>query len=779
MSMHVNDSENQTTVFAVHGMSCQGCVRRVSETIGGVAGVATAAVDLEAASATVRWEHGSAPAPDEVVKAVEAAGFRVEVQSELMPSARPSGWSPLSGWQFNVFIGGGVTMLLLIGEWGLGWGLNGAFRWASLFMVLPVQLVGGARFYRGAWNQLKVRQANMDLLVALGSTTAFAYSVWALLNGGSDHLYFMESAAIITLISLGHWMEARASGQAALALRGLLRLAPAMAREIDSAGVESEVPVAKLKIGDRVLLKPGDRIPTDGVVAEGASVVDESILTGKSMPVEKAVGDQVYAGTSNQNGRLIVTTEATGDSTALAHIIAIVQRAQNSRAKIQKLGDQVSAVFVPIVVLVAVASGLWWGLSFQTATRLSMTLSPYLWHPMLPSTALAAAMIQAAAVLIVACPCAMGLATPAAIMAGANTAARRGILVRDALALEKSGLITAVVFDKTGTLTQGKVAVVSFQEFGANEASAVPLQRIVAALAEPSDHPLSRAMATWARTMPSQASRGLIAQQWEELRGCGVVARTPFMAPSSARADNSLDHRTASTEWRLGALSWLKECAVNLGPSQALAQEHSSQGASILGLAENKQLRAVFALQDGLKPRAPEVVATLLRQGKAVYLITGDHQDTAAAVARQSGIPSANVFAEIRPERKAAILEELQQGGHRVAFVGDGINDAPALEQADLGIAVSKASDIAREAADIILLRSDIEAIPDALEIAQATLRTIKQNLFWAFFYNAAAVPLAALGFMSPVLCAAAMGVSDLLVIGNALRLTRWHGREH
>lgn len=736
------------TEFSVRGMTCQNCVRHVTEAIQAVAGVASATVNLDASRATLRWQPDAKPDSEAVVRAVKAAGYEASaIPHSAFATPRSSPWSPLSGWQFNVFFGGAVTLLLMVGEWAFRLGMERWFQWAAFTLALPVQVLCGARFYVGAWRQLRVGSSNMDTLVALGSTTAFGFSAWALFTGWHGHLYFMEAAAIITLISVGHWLEARMSAHAASSLKALLNLAPQTARRLDAAGAESEVPVAELKAGDRVALRPGDRVPVDGEVLEGQSAVDEAMLTGESLPAEKSPGAKLYGGTVNQNGRLVFRVTATGDATALAQIIAVVQRAQSSRANIQKLGDQVSAVFVPIVVLIALGTGLWWGLAYESALRVATTVLPFLKPEHFPASPLAAAFIHAAGVLIVACPCAMGLATPAAIMAGVNAAARRGILIRDGAALEKSGRITAVLFDKTGTLTEGKLAVAAVHEV---KAGAVAVKELAAALAAPSNHPLSRAIAAH-HAAPPQSNF----ENWREVRGAGIEAA----------------HEGAS--YRLGSLRWLAEAGVS-AETNVFASGWTSQGATVLGLARGSELLALFALRDQLKAHAAEVVAGLQRQGKAVFLITGDNAQTAAAIAAQAGLPKENVFAEIRPEQKAGIVQQLQARGQRVAFVGDGINDAPALEQADLGIAVARASDVAREAADIILLQSDIQAIPEALGLAQATLRTIKQNLFWAFFYNAAAVPLAALGLLSPVLCAAAMGLSDVLVIGNALRLRAW-----
>jgi len=777
MHAHLEESpatdaaEASVTEFVVTGMNCANCVRHVTEAIQGVAGVGGVNVRLEEGRASVIWQSDRKPRIEEVVEAVKKAGYEATALEDHSCHSEPSATSPMAAWRFTVIFGAVLTLPLMLGEWVFGLGMSDWFKWVGLAFSAPVMLVCGARFFKGAWRQLKRGGSNMDTLVALGSTTAFGYSTSALVLGWPGHTYFMEAGAIITLISAGHYMEALVSARATSSLRALMNLAPQTARKLDGQGNETEAPVASLRIGDKVILKPGDRIPTDGEVLEGNSAVDESMLTGESLPIDKAAGGKLYTGTVNQNGRLVMRVTATGEATALAQIIAVVQRAQGSRANIQKLGDRVSSVFVPVVVLIAIGTGLWWGFAYKNALRMGQGIAPYLWHVHFPETALAAAFIHAAGVLIVACPCAMGLATPAAIMAGTNVAARRGILIRDGVALEKSGTITAVVFDKTGTLTQGKLSVAAVDDLREESKRSVTIEQFAATLAESSNHPLSQAVAAHglgaqaAGLQSSAARRTSIAasdlsrplQDWQELRGQGV----------EARLDGSL--------LRLGSLNWLGESGVELAQTTKFVNEWSAQGATILGLAADRKLLGLLALRDTIKPHASEVVAQLKQQGKATYLITGDNQLTAAAIAKQVGIPKENVFAEIRPEQKAGIVKQLQQRGERIAFVGDGINDAPALEQADLGIAVAKASDVAREAADIILLKSDIHAIPEALGLAQATLRTIEQNLFWAFFYNAAAVPLAALGFLSPVLCAAAMGVSDLIVIGNALRLRSWN----
>ncbi len=754
-------------ILRVTGMSCNNCVRHVTEALQGVPGVANAAVELETKRATVRWTEGASAQVEPLLAAVKQAGYEAEPIEAAPGDTEDTGTKKLASWHLNLWIGVLGTLPLMLGEWVFGLSSETWFRWFSFALAAVVQTKAGASFYRGAWNQLKVGNSNMDTLVALGSTTAFVYSTWALFSGMPGHLYFMEAAGIITIISVGHWLEARVSSRASSALKALLNLAPDLARRHNADGSETEVPVASLQAGDQVALRPGDRVPTDGEVAEGHSAVDESMLTGESVPVDKSAADKLYAGTVNLNGRLLLRVTATGEATALAHIIAAVQRAQTSRANIQRLADRVSNVFVPLVVLAALGTALWWGLAPETAQQVHHWLAGYLWHVSLPETALASAVIGAAAVLIIACPCAMGLATPAAIMAGSNVAAKRGILIRDGVALEKAGRVTAVIFDKTGTLTLGKPQVAKFEAFGQvfepepdldptnsnpvrgsqgqhpttrnGDTSVLPQVRIAAALARPSTHPLSQAVA-------KLATEEITFRDWQEVRGAGVEGKLQI-ADYGPKPDGSAN---GEPTLRLGALKWLTECGVDLTAAKPFVEEWTAQGATVLGLAADRALLGLLAVKDTVKSGARVVVHKLQQQGLKTYLVTGDNRLTAAGIAQQTGIPADQVFAEVRPEQKSEFVVRLQREGHRVAFVGDGINDAPALEQADLGIAVARASDIAREAADIILLKSEIEAVPESLGLARATLRTIKQNLFWAFFYNAIGVPLAALGFMSP-----------------------------
>ena len=739
-------TQSAAAEFLVSGMTCNNCARHVTEAIQSVPGVRSATVSLENKNATVRWNSGAQKNVSAIIEAVEQSGYGAKETQVDANEYRQSHW------QWNLILGIAVTAALMIGEWIFNLAMTPWFQWFSFALASIVQIFCGAQFYRGAWNQLKIGSSNMDTLVALGSTTAFGYSAWALLSGAGGHLYFMEAAAIITLISVGHWIEARVSDKASGALKSLLNLAPQTTRLKNSAGNENEIPVAELKIGDEIILRPGDRVPVDGIIIEGDSAIDESMLTGESVPLDKKIGNKLFAGTVNLNGRLVMRVTATGESTALAHVIDAVQRVQTSRAEIQRLGDRVSNVFVPIVVAIAIAAGLWWGLAPESANQVHDWLAQFFWHAHAP-VGVAAGFIITAAILIVSCPCAMGLATPAAIMAGANAAARHGILIRDGVALEKAGKISAVIFDKTGTLTIGKpeVAAVQNSEIGIQKPE---VEKLAATLARSSTHPISQAIA-------KLSADKIELKDWKEIRGAGVEGKWEL-------ADGS---------WqigKLGSIRWLRENGADFSTVEKFINEWSGQGATIVGLASEKNLLGLFAVRDAVKVNAKQVVEQLQRQRLKIFLVTGDNSLTAASITKQVGIAAENVFAEVRPEQKAEFVKKLQAQGERVAFVGDGINDAPALAQADLGIAVSRASDIAREVADIILLKSEIEAVPEALGLARATLRTIKQNLFWAFFYNALGVPLAAMGFISPIFCAAAMGASDLIVIGNALRLLRW-----
>ncbi len=739
-------------------MTCQNCARHASEALSKVPGVERVRLQLEPGSAEVFWKPGYQSVEFlPLKKALEEVGFECSANaSPKVQGETKSSQKLFSGWGFNLLVGLPVFILMMIAEWGFESATSTTYRTIAFLSATVVLAIAGSRFYRGAWQQFKKGRSNMDTLVSLGATSAYLFSVWGWATDRLVHLYFMETVGILTLISLGHWMEAKISAKASSTLKSLMELAPQRARRRDERGGFEEVNISELRVGDWVEIRPGDQVPTDGVIVEGTSALDESMLTGESMPVEKVVGNPIYGATQNGQGRLVVRVTGLGEETALAKIIQVVERAQNSRANIQRLGDQVSSVFVPAVVMLALAAlfgWLLWPAGMQNITEL---MRPFLWTNHMAESVLATAVIHSVAVLIVACPCAMGLATPAAIMAGTNAAASRGILIRDGQALEKSGHITTLVFDKTGTLTQGKPEVASIKIFD-DQMEQNAFNRMIASLASRSNHPLSRAIA---RSKPDGQADSFKWESWTEKAGFGIQARL-------SKGMNSID----GSEIRLGSLSWLKDRGVEFVSTEEFQNHWMEQGATVVGIAADQQLLGLIALKDVLKRNALEVLQRIQGSGWGVHMITGDHKQTATAIARELALDARSIHAEVKPDQKAAIIQNMQAKGDRVAYIGDGINDAPALEQADLGIAVTRASDIAREASDMILLKADIDAIPEALNMARATLRTIKQNLFWAFFYNAAAIPLAMFGFMSPLLCAAAMGFSDVLVIGNSLRL--------
>ncbi len=639
------------TRLRVEDMTCGACANRVQTALAKVTGVAWVRVELDAARAVVSWLPGATPDAPALIAAASAAGYAASLPAapsaeEGSPGSPPAESAAERSWQRAVRLGMPVTLAMMVAEWGLGLGMTPGYRLTALLMALPVQIVVGAGFYRGAWRLARVGQSNMDTLVALGSTAAFGFSLWILASGNPGHVYFMESAGILTLISLGHWLEARMSARAGNSLRALLTLAPETARTRrvapDGTTSEVEVPASQLQPGDVLVLRPGDHVSVDSEVIEGESAVDESMLTGESMPVVKGPLARIYSGTVNTSGRLVARVVAVGSETALARIVAAVQRAQSSRADIQRLADRISAVFVPVVIVIALAAALGWAFAFEPARDLQATLSRMLWHVHAPDSPLAAAFTIFASVLIVACPCAMGLATPAALMAGVNAAARQGILIRDATALEKSGRITTVVFDKTGTLTEGTPRVVSRADGNTPESDA-----LAAALARPSSHPLSRAIAGIA------TGESNLLSEWRERRGCGVEGR---------QGDSLL---------RLGSPSWLQEAGVELGTFDGFLTHQASEGTSVLLLARDARVIAAYGIRDELKPGAREVIDRLRAGGMRVHLLSGDQPQAVEQVARSLGLRDGELTSGVRPEQKAAAIEVLQRRGERVAFVGD------------------------------------------------------------------------------------------------------------
>ncbi|MCS6963678.1 MAG: copper-translocating P-type ATPase [Thermoflexus sp.] len=603
--------------------------------------------------------------------------------------------------------------------------------WMLLLLSTPVQFGVGWDFYRGAYRALRLGTANMDVLVALGTSAAYFYSlaVTLALTLGSTALgrytYFETASVIITLIVLGKYLEARAKGRASEAIRALIALQPERARVLRD-GQEIEIPAGEVRVGDLLIVRPGERIPADGVVLEGRSAVDESMMTGESLPVEKGPGDRVLGGTINQHGLLKVEATHVGRDTVLAGMIRMVREAQGSRAPIQRLADQVSAVFVPIVMAVAALTFLGW-----------LTIG---------GAGFTRAMVNAIAVLVVACPCAMGLATPTAIMVGTGRGATMGILFRSAQALEQLGRATVIALDKTGTLTQGRPVVT--EVIPRADRTPEEVLALAASVEQGSEHLLAQAVVEAARTQGLPLEKPLGFSAWP---GRGVAAQLN------------------GSVVRVGKISWLQAEGVALEEWGEATRALQEKGRTTMLVARDGEVIGLIALADALKPEAAEAIAALHRLGVQTVMITGDNRRTAEAIAHQAGID--RVFAEVLPAEKAEIVRRLQGEGHRVAMVGDGVNDAPALAQADVGIAMGTGTAVAMETADVTLMRGDLRLLPQAIRLSRGTMRTIRQNLFWAFFYNVILIPVAAMGLLHPMMAAGAMAFSSIFVVTNSLRL--------
>ena len=733
------DVGTQTVTLAVGDMTCASCVARVEKALLKVPGVLLASVNLATEKAQVQAFAGMEI--ETLTAAVERAGYKARAADA---PAAPVAGGLTAGWPewWPVAVAAAFTLPLaapmLLAIFGLHWMPPGWLQW---LLATPVQFWLGARFYIAGWKAVRAGAGNMDLLVALGTSSAYGLSVWLLLGQGGQgmpHLYFESSATVITLVLLGKWLETRAKRQTADAIRALNALRPTLAR-VRRDGAEVELPVAQVRVGDIVVVRPGERLPVDGLVLEGRSHVDESLITGESLPVAKEAGSRVTGGAINAEGLLTLRTTGVGAETTLARIIRLVESAQAAKAPIQRVVDQVSAVFVPVVLGIAALTFFGWLLHAGE------------WQP---------ALINAVSVLVIACPCALGLATPTAIMAGTGVAARHGILIKDAVALEVAHAVTVVVFDKTGTLTEGKPTLVALKPVaGFDERE---LLRLAAALQQGSEHPLARAVS--ARAL-SDGITVTAATDLQALPGRGVTGRVDgtviTLASVRVLQERGLDPGAlaadaATLEADGRTLSWLLKDTI----------EGGGKGGTLLGL---------LAFGDTVKPAAVAAVTRLRALGIGSVMLTGDNAGSAAAVGRQVGID--DVRAHVLPEGKAAVIEELKAGGARVAMVGDGINDAPALAAADVGIAMATGTDVAMETAGITLMRGDPRLVADAVDISRRTWRKIRQNLFWAFGYNVVGIPLAAFGLLNPVIAGAAMALSSVSVVSNALLLRRWRPR--
>lgn len=730
----------QSLRLKIGDMTCASCVSRVEKALQQLPGVLSAEVNLATETAEVRFT-GGAVTPPQLMAAVEKAGYRAwGLPADGDSAAGPAQKTGADWWP--VALAAALSAPLALPMFGLlfgkMWMLDGWLQWA---LATPVQFWLGARFYKAGYKALRAGAGNMDLLVALGTSAAYGLSVYQLMAYGSGgeqgmaHLYFEASAVVITLVLLGKWMEARAKRQTTEAIRALNALRPDTARRRRD-GVDEEVPVSEVRVGDLVVVRPGERIAVDGDITEGATEVDESLITGESLPVNKHEGDRVTGGAVNAEGLIVVRTTAVGAESTLARIVRMVESAQAKKAPIQRLVDQVSAVFVPVVIGIAFITLLGWGLATGN------------WET---------AILNAVAVLVIACPCALGLATPTAIMVGTGAAAKHGILIKDAEALEVAHRVQVVAFDKTGTLTEGKPELVALEPNGAPRETVLAQ---AAAIQAGSEHPLARAVTALA--LKDQLS-------------------VPAASGVRAVAGRGMSAVVEGRELRLGSPRFMQELDVDLGAFAARAQALEAEGRTVSWLADvtsAPQLLALLAFGDTLKASAAPAVASLHALGIQTALVTGDNRGSAQAVARQLGIDI--VHSQVLPENKAALIGQLReqviQNGGRVAMVGDGINDAPALAAADVGIAMSTGTDVAMHAAGITLMRGNPALVADAIDISRRTYAKIRQNLFWAFFYNVVGIPLAAFGLLSPVIAGAAMAFSSVSVVSNALLLRRWKG---
>ena len=728
----------QSLRLAIGDMTCASCIARVEKALKQVPGVLSAEVNLATETANITLVGGAATLP-QLIAAVDKAGYRASEipTSGAVSDASQAAKSGAPWWPIAVAAALSAPLALpmfgmLIGK---SWMLDGWLQW---LLATPVQFWLGARFYRAGWKAVRAGAGNMDLLVAVGTSAAYGLSVYMLLRHGSHgmpHLYFEASAVVITLVLLGKWLEARAKRQTTEAIRALNALRPETAR-LRRGGVDADVPVGEVRVGDLVVVRPGERIAVDGEILEGATEVDESLITGESLPVNKHAGDRVTGGAVNAEGLIIVRTTAVGAESTLARIVRMVESAQAKKAPIQRLVDQVSAVFVPVVIGIAFITLLGWGLAAGD------------WET---------AILNAVAVLVIACPCALGLATPTAIMAGTGVAAKHGILIKDAEALEVAHKVKIVAFDKTGTLTEGRPELVALEPAGISRDAALAW---TAAIQSGSEHPLAKAVTQLA--LKEQVS-------------------VPAASQVRAVAGRGMSAVVEGRELRLGSPRFMQELAVDLGGFAARAQALESEGRTVSWLADvtgAPQLLALLAFGDTIKPSAAPAVASLHALGIQTALVTGDNRGSAEAVAKQLGIDI--VHSQVLPEDKAAIVgqlkDQMNEHGGRVAMVGDGINDAPALAASDVGIAMSTGTDVAMQAAGITLMRGNPALVADAIDISRRTYAKIRQNLFWAFFYNVVGIPLAAFGLLSPVIAGAAMAFSSFSVVMNALLLRRWKG---
>jgi len=711
----------------VHGMSCASCVSRVEKALLRVPGVRIALVNLLTETATI---SGFGFESADLIAAIAKAGYEASLHvSKDMAAGRPQHDLEMISLIICALITVPLMVPMIAGWFGLTVNLPSSVQ---LILATLVQCLFGAKFYRASYKAIRAKAGNMDLLVALGTSAAYGLSVYELLAhpGATEHLYFEASAVVITLVRFGKWLEIRAKHKTTEAIRALNALRPDTAR-VRVGDKEIDVALAQVRVGDNIVVRPGERIPVDGVIMEGESEVDEALITGESLPTSKTVGNPVITGSILAYSYLLVRTEAVGGDTVLSHIIRLVESAQAEKAPIQRLVDKVSEIFVPVILGIALLTFFaWWGLGGHTDI----------------------ALLNAVAVLVIACPCALGLATPTAMMAGTGVAAQHGILIKNAEALELLHRMSVIAFDKTGTLTAGKPSLMAFEPAYVSHDEAL---RLAASVQQASEHPLARAVL-----------------------GAAQAAGLSLSAPSAVKAlpGRGIEAVIGERHLVIGSERWLRSSSIALPEALDLrAQQALDSGFTVSYLVETApqpRVLALMAFGDDIKPSARSAMASLARIGVRTVLLSGDNRHSVQGAASQLGI--SEVHAELLPEDKVKIIADLRKTGAIVGMVGDGVNDAPALATADIGIAMSTGTDIAMHAAALTLMRGDLSLIADAIDISRRTYSKIKQNLFWAFIYNAVGIPLAAFGLLNPMVAGAAMAFSSVSVVSNALLLRTW-----
>ncbi|MDP7156053.1 MAG: heavy metal translocating P-type ATPase [Arenicellales bacterium] len=717
--------------LAIEGMTCSACSTRLEKVLSKLDGVDGASVNLATSNARVSVTSGTLSVSDLIV-AVERAGFTgraIETSSETLQQAARRA-ADRARLELIILIGAALFTLPFIVQMGLMWTQLQPSTLPALWqfaLATPVQFIAGARFYLPAWRALKAGAGNMDLLVVLGTSAAWGLSTYLVLfSPDSSDYYFEASSSVITLVLLGRHLEDRAKQNTTTAIRSLVALRPQTAQIIREGG-EVEVPASLVAVGEVVVVRPGEHLPVDGIITDGDTQIDESLITGESLPVERSIGDTVTGGSINGSGMIRVKVTAVGAESVLNRIIRAVEEAQASKAPVQHLVDRISALFVPAVIVIAIGA--------------------YLYSFLLLSSSQAEAIISAVTVLVVACPCALGLATPTAIMVGTGVAAQWGILIRDAESLEQAHKTTTVIFDKTGTLTAGQPNVVTVHPLDMEEDE---LLALTAAAQQGSEHPLARAVLNRVRKTTPLAPLS----DFSAIPGRGIRA--------------TVDNRQVVT----GNQRLMAESGVEQAPLLEQANALSSSGSTVIWVAVDQRLKGIIAIDDVVRPTSKEAIAELNANGIETIMLTGDHQQSAASVADQLG--AHDFIAEVLPEEKAAVVSNLMGKNRTVAMVGDGINDAPALATADVGLAMGSGTDVAMETAGITLMRSDPLLVIEAISISHATHNKIWQNLFWAFIYNLFMIPLAFFGAITPVIAGAAMALSSLSVVSNSLLLKRW-----